>query len=404
MNKSGNCQFGDVNLIKGFTASENSLGGEKKIQGVDYIGKGEIIFTSKIIACPETQSTKNNGKINVVDFGTNSWAQHEDMREFIEQEETNRKFKSYNENSDWKRYETPKAKLASSTELVTPQSRPSSILNPRKRSGSNDTSEKFRVSTNDKKRPILTQQCQRVTPISSEYPLKHKGNLKNNDPKQDIGLRKLIDHIKSSKINYTKQSLLEDNERFKSDQNRFHQRIELIKGNQPSQGKAFTSTVISHKRCFSGPQKFGPEHVEDAVRHNTTDPRCMSKNIFNQLNKKKFERYDPDCDPKRINEEKFKKHQIQLHIKNRQASYTKLNVAAEDWEVLDENFSAMDKFRTQKDSALDIFSRNHVNGAASSPSKQKCKRMMKNMFQVSEDIFKGMDLKTSHPIKHIIEC
>lgn len=123
--------------------------------------------------------------------------------------------------------------------------------------------------------------------------------------------------MKSAKKYFANQALIENSQKFKSDQDRFHKRIELIKPPQPSQPAPFSSTVTSHKRCFSSAPAYGPENLEDAIRHNTTNPNCFTKSIFTQLSKKNFERYDPNCAPQKINQDKYKKHQLDLHNKTR---------------------------------------------------------------------------------------
>ena len=152
MIKTSNCQTEKSNYRGG---SENSLGGDRKVQGVDYRGNGEIIFSSKVVkpGLGVQASQSRHGKINMVDFAVNNWAQHEDMRSLVEQEkkDTRRKFKSYNEGGDWKMNDGHKWKGASENEMVTPllPSRPSSIVNSHMRQNSLDTPDNFRLSKSE---------------------------------------------------------------------------------------------------------------------------------------------------------------------------------------------------------------------------------------------------------------
>lgn len=62
--------------------------GGRKVQGVEYRGNGEIVFTSKIVEGGQGLQVSQNqhGIINMIDFAVNNWAQHEDMRNLVEKE------------------------------------------------------------------------------------------------------------------------------------------------------------------------------------------------------------------------------------------------------------------------------------------------------------------------------
>jgi hypothetical protein len=95
MIKEYNCHSDERDLRE---VSGGGLGGSRKVQGVEYRGKGKIVFTSKLVKPGQGLKVSQNqhGKINVIDFAVNNWAQHEDMRNLVEKEkeDTKRRFKS----------------------------------------------------------------------------------------------------------------------------------------------------------------------------------------------------------------------------------------------------------------------------------------------------------------------
>jgi hypothetical protein len=145
--------------------------------------------------------------------------------------------------------------------------------------------------------------------VSSEQLLRHKPSLKKADTQQNIGLLRIISRMKSAKQDFTKQTLIENNQKFKSDQDRFHKRISSIKSPQPSQANPFTSTVPSHKRCFSSSPTHAPENLLDAIRHNPPTPKNFTPSISTYLSLKNFRPKDPTTHPNHTNQAKYLRHQ-----------------------------------------------------------------------------------------------
>lgn len=318
----------NMNSVNGSIKSlHNKIPSQKNIQKIDYKGNGEVIFSSKNpnndYMCPFEE--KFMGKDLQQGQLDSNWRKSPDMRKYVDLEdqilrkELRSELGKVKESSEWKQYEwSKKGKKKSNCSI--------------------ENSKNFdMISTEFPPHPKENQKSVNFRDFVKDKSLYESVTLEKKKFKKADDIMKSIEYErKQFKIEHTKDRHVTDTDYKSTLQKRVHD----LKPNEIYQKEQFKVKKGFHKRCFSENFKLGPEDIEDMVITKSRIKTVCSKNLYEQLSKKKFMRYDHDADPKLQNDKKVEDHYTAMYFENRHRQYEKQKIPKEKYVMFDPDLSS----------------------------------------------------------------